>query len=65
MNKFDVGLWINKYAESQSENMKLKAELKQQKFNNKHNLSIDQEVADRIKFLEERNKELRRLLKRG
>ena len=61
MNKFDVRLWIKKYAESQSENMKLKAELEQQKFNNKHNLSIDQEVPDRIKFLEESNKELKKI----
>jgi len=40
------------------ENKELKAELEQQRFNNKHNLSIDQIVADRIKELEKSNETL-------
>lgn len=38
---------------------KMKSELHQQCFNNEHNLSIDQKVADEIKKLEEENEELR------
>ena len=36
----------------------LEKELHQQRFNNKHNLSIDQTVADKIKELEAREKKL-------
>jgi len=42
----------------EKENKELKAELEQQRFNNKHNLSIDQKVADRIKELEKSNETL-------
>lgn len=34
-------------------NLELEKELDQQKFNNKHNLSIDQKIADKIEELEE------------
>jgi hypothetical protein len=38
---------------------RLEAELHQQKFNNKHNLSIDQQIADKILSLEQENQILR------
>jgi len=37
---------------------KLEAELKQQRFNNKNNLSIDQKLADRVRELESKNEAL-------
>lgn len=37
---------------------KLKAELSQQRFNNKHNLSIDQKVTDEMERLRAENKKL-------
>lgn len=40
----------------------LEAQLKQQCFNNKHNLSIDQTIADKIKQLETENNRLKTLL---
>lgn len=41
------------------ENEKLKREPHQQRFNNKHNLSIDQKISDEIIRLNEENKKLR------
>lgn len=38
---------------------RLEAELHQQKFNNKHNLSIDGQIADKIESLEQENQILR------
>lgn len=37
----------------------LKVELEQQKFNNKHNLSIDQQISDELLRLREDNSKLR------
>mgnify|MGYP003395789846 CR=1 FL=1 len=41
---------------------KLEAELSQQRFNNKHNLSIDQIIADKITELEKENERLRAMV---
>lgn len=41
------------------ENKSLRSDLTQQRFNNSHNLSIDQEVANKIEKLEKENRELK------
>jgi hypothetical protein len=46
--------------EAEAKVKKLERELWQQKFNNEHNLSIDQQVADELKRLREENENLRR-----
>jgi uncharacterized coiled-coil DUF342 family protein len=40
----------------------LQNELNQQKFNNSHNLSIDDEIAEKIKQLQAENRQLRKLI---
>lgn len=52
------GFWGRVAARLSIENRDLKAQLEQQKFNNAHNLSIDQKVADKITSLEAQVKEL-------
>ena len=41
---------------------KLERELEQQRFNNKHNLSIDQKISDQVAELEKENKKYREAL---
>lgn len=59
-NLRDSIFWGNKayddqLIELQDKNKKLERELDQQRFNNKHNLSIDQKIADKILSLEQEN----------
>ena len=49
---------VNPLTQLHEEIEKLKKELHQQKFNNKHNLSIDQSVSDKIKDLEGKREKL-------
>lgn len=52
-------IWNERFYEKEIES--LKRELEQQRFNNKHNLSIDQKVADKIESLKEMIREAREL----
>ena len=51
--------WNHVTTEKNKEIAELKKELDQQKFNNKHNLSIDQSVSDKIKELKHELEEAR------
>ena len=54
---------VDRIEHLEQEVAKLTKELEQQKFNNKHNLSIDQQVSDKIDRLRKENEKLKDLLK--
>ncbi len=53
----DVLTLLNSIEKKDDEVKQLKAELHQQRFNNKHNLSVDGVIADKIEFLSTQLKE--------
>lgn len=59
INDQKIASLINGAARDNEMINKLHRELEQQRFNNEHNLSIDQKIADEIKNLKQENKELK------